>query len=161
MTAQSAEASDGQISIIDTKTGQVVGGLGAGLTVSPVPGGAIVANEMNQLRPATREFLLAEARGELLGGGLQLGVGVSTGAAGLGVSATGVGAPGGVLICGAGAVIATNGIISMCNGVKTALIVICNWKDLPSADDAQPLAATIAAFANACRETLAPRRCAI
>ena len=34
-----AEPSDGQISIIDTKTGQVVGGLGAGTTASLAPGG--------------------------------------------------------------------------------------------------------------------------
>ena len=137
-----AEPSDGQISIIDTKTGQVVGGLGAGTTASLAPGGTFVAQEANRLRPATREFLLGEAGAEMFSGIVQIGIGAGTDAAGLGVSATGVGAPAGVVLCGAGAVIATNGAVSFCHGAQTLMVVICNWDQLPKAADAQPLAAT-------------------
>ncbi len=136
------EPSDGQISIIDTKTGQVVGGLGVGTTASLVPGGTAMVDEANRLRPATRELLLGAAGAEMVSGLVQIGIGAGTDAAGVGLSGTGVGAPAGVALCATGTVIATNGAISFCHGAKTLMVVVCNWNRLPKAADAQPLAAT-------------------
>lgn len=136
------EPTDGQISIIDTTTNQVLAGGSTGAIASVVPGGFVIAEGSNQLRQPTREYLLAQGGVQLVSGTVQAGVGGTTFVGGAGVLATGAGAPAGVFVCGAGAAVATNGIINMCHGAKTVILTICHWNELPSAGDAQPLAAT-------------------
>jgi hypothetical protein len=136
--------SDDQISIIDTKTGQVIGGLGAGGTIGSVPGGVFIADaamNSDELPQPTREFRAGESLGEMGAGLLQIGGGTTTGVAGAGISGTGGGAVVGVPMCAAGIALAANGTITFLHGKRNLIIAICHWHELPSVADAQPLAA--------------------
>ncbi|HMY20331.1 MAG TPA: hypothetical protein PKA58_28590, partial [Polyangium sp.] len=112
---------DDKISIIDTKTGQVLGGFGTGLGLSLAPGGVLIADGLkagDKPKP-TREFMLGEGFGEMAGGGLQLGVGTTMGAGGAGLSLTGGGALVGVPTCTAGVALAANGAVTFLHGANT------------------------------------------
>jgi hypothetical protein len=135
---------DEQISIIDTKGGQIIGGFAAGGTIGLVPGGAFISEKLQadpNLPKPTREFLLAHGGGELLSGGVQVILGTGGSVGGGALSMTGGGALLGVPICTAGVTLAANGTITFLHGLKTVTVAICDWHQLPSIEDAQPLAA--------------------
>jgi len=135
---------DEQISIIDTKGGQIIGGFAAGGTIGAVPGGAFIAEKLQSdpnLPKPTREFLLGQGGGELLSGGVQIILGTGGSVGGGAISMTGGGALLGVPICTAGVTLAANGTITFLHGLKTVTVAICDWHQLPSIEDAQPLAA--------------------
>ena len=133
---------DEQISLIDTETGQVIGGLGAGATIGAVPGGVFMADAVmnsDKLPSPTPQFRQGEALGEMGMGLFQMGAGTTMGAAGVGASGTGGGAVVGVPMCVAGITLAANGAVTFLHGAKSLWIAICYE---PALADAQPLAAT-------------------
>lgn len=133
---------DEQISIIDTETGQVIGGIGAGATIGTVPGGVFMADAVmnsDKLPAPTREFRKGEAIGEMAVGLFQMGAGTTMGATGVGMSGTGGGAVVGVPMCVAGITLAANGATTFLHGTKSLWIAICY--EQPALADAQPLAA--------------------
>jgi hypothetical protein len=135
---------DEQISIIDTKTGQVLGGMGAGATIGTVPGGTFIADEMlasENVPQPTREFIIGEKLGEMGSGLVQLGAGTALGAGGVAASSTGGGLVIGAPACAMGVGLIANGGITFFNGSRSLIIAICNWNELPSVKQAQPLAA--------------------
>lgn len=132
---------DGQISVIDTSEGQVIGGMGAGATISWVPGGVFIADAMqnsNQVPKPTPQFMLGQGLGQMGSGLLQIGGGGTLVAGGTGMSATGVGLVAGVPTCTAGVMLAANGTITFIHGAQTLLVAVCHWNEL---NDAKPLAA--------------------
>jgi hypothetical protein len=132
---------DGQISIIDTNAGQVIGGLGAGTAISWVPGGVFIADAMqssDQVPKPTPQFSVGQNLAQMGSGILQIGGGGTLAAGGVTMSATGVGAVAGIPTCTAGVMLAANGTITLLHGTHGLLIAICNWHEL---DDAKPLAA--------------------
>ncbi len=129
---------DDEISIIDTKTGQVLGGIGAGGTLSFAPGGVFIADALkssNAPQP-TREFMLGQGFGEMGGGLVQVGAGTGMGAGGAGLSLTGGGAVIGLPTCAAGVTLAANGAVTFLHGANTVLIALCHWEELPAAPEA-------------------------
>ena len=134
---QGAGPSDADISIIDTKTGQIVGGLGAGFAMGSVPGGTFIAQGvMASGDKPTREFMLAEGFGEMASGGVQFGVGTGMAAGGGGLSLTGGGALVGVPTCTAGIALAANGTVTFINGGRKVIVALCHWNELPAAPSA-------------------------
>ena len=134
---QGAGPSDADISIIDTKTGQIVGGLGAGFAIGSVPGGTFIAQGvMASGDKPTREFMLAEGFGEMASGGVQFGVGTGMAAGGGGLSLTGGGALVGVPTCTAGIALAANGTVTFINGGRKVIVALCHWNELPAAPSA-------------------------
>ena len=132
-----AGPSDDEISIIDTKTGQIVGGFAAGAAVAWVPGGTFIAQgAMASGDKPTREFILAEGFGELGSGGVQFTVGTGMGAGGAGLSLTGGGALLGVPTCAAGIALAANGAVTFINGGKKVIVALCHWEELREAPSA-------------------------
>ncbi len=132
----------GQISILDTKAGQVVGGLGAGALIGTTPGGALIAAKLDanpDLQQPTRLFRLGQAGGEMVSGTLQMFIGTGGTIGGAGLSVTGGGAILGVPTCVAGAAIAANGAMTFIHGAHTLVVTICHWDELPSANAAQAL----------------------
>ena len=129
--------SDGDISIIDTKEGQIIGGLGAGFAIGSVPGGTFIAQGTMASGPKpTREFILAEGLGEMGSGGVQFTVGTGMGAGGAGLSLTGGGALLGVPTCAAGIALAANGAVTFINGGRKVIVALCHWEELPAASSA-------------------------
>ncbi len=135
---------DEQISIIDTKTGQIVGGFAAGATVSVVPLAAPVTDLMlatGKLPPPTREFAIGKSLGEMGVGLGQVIVGGGAAIGGGGASVTGAGAIAGVPVCVAGIALATNGAITFYNGATTLVVAVCHPERLPAAPEAAPAGA--------------------
>ncbi len=134
-----------QISIIDTKTGQVIGGALSGVPGVVVPGGALITDAIiaSGIMPQpTREFMVGKGGVEIVGGLVQVFVGGSTAIGGAGATATGGGAIVGVPVCVAGVALATNGAITFLNGAKTVIVAVCHWNELPKAADTPALAST-------------------
>ncbi|HMY15471.1 MAG TPA: hypothetical protein PKA58_04035 [Polyangium sp.] len=128
---------DENISIIDTKEGQIIGGLGAGFAIGSVPGGTFIAQgTMASGDKPTREFILAEGLGEMLSGGVQFSVGTGMTAGGGGLSLTGGGALVGVPTCAAGIALAANGAVTFINGGSKVIVALCHWEELPAAANA-------------------------
>lgn len=130
----------GQISILDTTAGQVVGGLGAGAFIGTTPGGALIAATLDanpDLQQPTRLFRLGQAGGEMVSGALQFFIGTGGTVGGVGLSMSGGGAVLGVPTCVAGAALAANGTITFLHGAHTLVVTICHWDELPSANAAQ------------------------
>ena len=137
--------SDKEISIIDTASGQVVGGFMAGAAIGLVPGGAVVANGLEAsgtLPTSTREFGVGKSAGEMVVGLVQMSSGGSMALGGGGASLTGGGAIVGVPVCVAGVGLATNGAITFYHGAKSLIVAICHWEELPAAGDTAAAAAT-------------------
>lgn len=123
-----------EVSVIDTKTGQVLGGFAAGASLSVVPGGTFIADGvMSQSPGTTREFIVGEKLGEVGSGLGQMLVGGSLVLGGGGASLTGGGAVAGVPVCIAGVGLAVNGAVTFFHGGKSLLVAICHWKELPTA----------------------------
>ena len=136
------DANGGQVSIIDTEKGQVVGGFAAGATIAVVPLGPVasdVAAASGVLPMPTREFIIGKSLAEMSVGTGQMIVGGLMSTGGTGLSMTGGGAILGVPTCVAGAAIATNGAIAFASGATTLVLAMCHWDELPAA---QPLAAS-------------------
>jgi hypothetical protein len=135
---------DEQISIIDTKTGQVIGGVGAGAAIGTVPGGTFIADAMLQsdkVPQPTREFIVGEKLGEMGSGVVQIGAGTALGAGGVAASSTGAGVVIGAPACVVGVGLIINGTVTFFNGSRSLIVAICNWNELPSVEQGQPLAA--------------------
>lgn len=132
---EGAGPDDEEVSIIDTKTGQVLGGFGAGLGLSLTPGGVFIADGLRSgdMPKPTREFMLAEGFGEMAGGVGQGLLGTGMAAGGGGLSATGGGAVVGVPTCAAGVALAANGAVTFLHGANTVLVALCHWEELPAA----------------------------
>lgn len=134
-----------RVSILDTTAGQVIGGVGAGAAIGTVPGGSLMVATMqatHRLPQQTREFSLGQAGGEMLSGGVQFILGTGGTVGGVGLSLTGGGSFVGVPTCVMGAALAANGAMTFLHGASTLVVTLCHWNELPTAEQAQPLAAT-------------------
>ena len=130
----------GEISIFDTTTGQVIGGLGAGAFIGTAPGGALIAAKLQaspDLPQPTRQFSFGQALGEMGSGTIQFILGSGGTVGGVSLSVTGGGSILGVPTCIAGVALAANGAATFLHGAHTLVVTICHWEDLPSANAAQ------------------------
>ncbi|MBK9259923.1 MAG: hypothetical protein IPM54_08825 [Polyangiaceae bacterium] len=128
---------------VDHPAAQFVGGAGAGVPLSFLPLGSLVADvgmESGVLPRGTPWARLGKSVGEGVGGIAQIGVGCAGIAGGGGLTATGGGAPAGVVIVVGSAGLVANGFLSCVVSVQHGADALSDI--LSRADDAQPATAT-------------------
>ncbi|MBK9259932.1 MAG: hypothetical protein IPM54_08870 [Polyangiaceae bacterium] len=128
---------------VDHPAAQFVGGAGAGVPISLVPLGSLGADvgiESGVLPRGTPWARLGKAVGEGVGGIGQVAVGCAGMAGGGGLTATGGGAPAGVVVFVGSAGLAANGLLSCVMSVRHGADALSDI--LARADDAQPATAS-------------------
>ncbi|MBK9263241.1 MAG: hypothetical protein IPM54_25995 [Polyangiaceae bacterium] len=127
---------------VDHPAAQFVGGAGAGVPLSFLPLGSLVADvgmESGVLPRGTPWARLGKSVGEGVGGIAQIGVGCVGIAGGGGLTATGGGAPAGVVIVVGSAGLVANGLLSCVVSVQHGADALSDI--LSRADDSQPATA--------------------
>ncbi|MBK9259927.1 MAG: DUF2380 domain-containing protein [Polyangiaceae bacterium] len=127
---------------VDHPAAQFVGGAGAGVPLSFLPLGSLVADvgmESGVLPRGTPWARLGKSVGEGVGGIAQIGIGCAGIAGGGGLTATGGGAPAGVVIVVGSAGLVANGFLSCVVSVQHGADALSDI--LSRADDSQPATA--------------------
>ena len=117
---------------IDSPRAQFVGGFISEVPAATVPGGALMTDAMiatGVVPEGSREARAGKALADMGVGAGQTFIGIDGAIIGGGATLTGGGAVVGVPLCIGSAALATNGVITFCNGAKNLMIVLYHWKD--------------------------------